>query len=490
MKPDYDVVVIGTGVGGAAAGALLARDGFRVLLLEKNQRIGGACSYYKKDGVLVDVGAHFFSRGDRGPIGEVQRRLGARHRIRFLRCDPLFRLKGPQFDIKGNFRIRSLPALYASMFRQTGVSSREIFSLGGKSVGPLLFPEKAFQAMKPQNIEDYFLSSTGNPSFLLLTSIFMGLYFVLPYWLASVGEAGWCTQQAVHARDPGYPQGGAVAVPKAFLRGAAMHGACVEKNTRVTRILVENGRATGVETADGRSFTARAVVSTTSLKDTVRLAGRESFPPFYRRYIKQMKGSMSAIQLKILLDKPVVKEGIFVGIRDRRASPCTDFTTEDVRRMWENVQAGRVPEIFSFYCPVPTNFDPLLAPAGKQLLTVTSVAPACDRKPVHRPEAWIDALEKAFFEVLPEARNHVVWIDRFSNRFLAQWLGKQGGPVISTAQDTRQVGSLRHPNTTPVQGLFVAGDCAGARGIGTELACQSGIDCTEVITRALGKKNL
>jgi len=87
-KPEYDVVILGTGMGGAAAGAVLAGQGFKVLLLEKNERIGGACSFYEKEGVHVDVGAHFFSRGNRGPIGEVQRRLGAKPSVQFLRRDP------------------------------------------------------------------------------------------------------------------------------------------------------------------------------------------------------------------------------------------------------------------------------------------------------------------------------------------------------------------------------------------------------------------
>jgi prolycopene isomerase len=196
------------------------------------------------------------------------------------------------------------------------------------------------------------------------------------------------------------------------------------------------------------------------------------------------------VQAKILLDRPVVKEGILVGMRDARDNPGSPLSAEDIHGLWEDTLAGKVPKIFSYYCPVPTNFDPQLAPPGKQLLTVGSAVPTCDQETLDGQDAWIDAMLEALFTIRPEIREHVVWIDRFNNRFLESWMGKRGGPVISTCQDTRQVGSLRHPNEMPISGLYAAGDCAGARGIGTELACQSGIDCADTIARAFHNRLL
>ncbi len=56
---EYDVVVIGSGVGGLTGAALLAKRGMKVLVLEQSHRIGGCCSNYDHNGFKPDVGAIF-----------------------------------------------------------------------------------------------------------------------------------------------------------------------------------------------------------------------------------------------------------------------------------------------------------------------------------------------------------------------------------------------------------------------------------------------
>jgi len=55
--PDYDVVVIGGGVGGLSAAALCQKAGMKTLVLEQSQRIGGCCSTFEAEGFHFDVGA-------------------------------------------------------------------------------------------------------------------------------------------------------------------------------------------------------------------------------------------------------------------------------------------------------------------------------------------------------------------------------------------------------------------------------------------------
>ena len=57
----YDVIIIGSGIGGSACAALLSHAGFKTLVLEKNERIGGFTSCYEKQGFMIDISIHVFS---------------------------------------------------------------------------------------------------------------------------------------------------------------------------------------------------------------------------------------------------------------------------------------------------------------------------------------------------------------------------------------------------------------------------------------------
>lgn len=75
-----------------------------------------------------------------------------------------------------------------------------------------------------------------------------------------------------------------------------------------------------------------------------------------------------------------------------------------------------------------------------------------------------------------------------STWWMEHWLGKEYGPAISTAQTPDQVGDKRPSVVTPVRGLNLAGDGAGGRGVGTELAADSAMECAETIIAALGRR--
>ena len=56
-KNEYDAIVVGGGFGGLSCGAFLAKNGYKVLVVEKNATVGGLCSSYKLDGYQFCYGA-------------------------------------------------------------------------------------------------------------------------------------------------------------------------------------------------------------------------------------------------------------------------------------------------------------------------------------------------------------------------------------------------------------------------------------------------
>ncbi|MCJ7731593.1 FAD-dependent oxidoreductase, partial [Candidatus Bathyarchaeota archaeon] len=64
----YDVVVVGAGISGLLSALALSKEGKSVLVLEKENYIGGVCRSYQHQGYTVDTGPHIITRLDSGPL--------------------------------------------------------------------------------------------------------------------------------------------------------------------------------------------------------------------------------------------------------------------------------------------------------------------------------------------------------------------------------------------------------------------------------------
>jgi prolycopene isomerase len=338
-----------------------------------------------------------------------------------------------------------------------------------------------------RTIEDFLAPFVDHAPTIGIFGFLLGLYFILPYWEVSAGEALWSFQRMAYDNFLSYPRGGSIAIPSTYVRLATERGAEVRTGVGVKRIAVREGRVRGVELDDGTLLPANIVVSTSSLRTTVlRLAGPEHFPAEYVDRVKAIRGSYIAVQAKIGLRAPLVDAGAIVGGVGEEVD-LLGVSTSDLKEMFAAVRRGEIPPIVPFYCPVPTNFDPSLAPPGHQLLTVCAVAPTSDVTLTDPGPAWEEAMLRTIRRVVPRLDENVLFIDRFSVDFIEKWIGKEFGPAVSTGQTPDQVGPARPPVYAPVRGLYFAGCNAGARGVGTELAAASAMECVDRVLVDLGR---
>ncbi|MGO8992334.1 MAG: phytoene desaturase family protein [Polyangiaceae bacterium] len=484
-------IVIGSGIGGSAAALLLANAGIPTTLLEKNRRVGGSCSGYDKQGFHIDIGTHMFCRGPLGPLGDVLRRVGEDGAIDFRRTRDIAELRFPAragvkvAQIEGVMRI-PVPASIARMprfafdiARGLGMSVTDALRAGRLFAHILTMGPDEIDSWNGRTIEDFLAPFVDHAPTIGIFGFLLGLYFILPYWEVSAGEAIWSFQRMAHDNFLSYPKGGSIAIPSAYVRLATERGAEVRTGVGVKRIRLREGRVVGVELDDGTLLPANIVVSTSSLRTTVlRLTGAEHFPAEYVDRVKSIRGSYIAVQAKIGLRTPLVDAGAIVGGVGEEVD-LLGVTTSDLKEMFASVTRGEIPPIVPFYCPVPTNFDPSLAPPGHQLLTVCAVAPTSDVTLKDPGHAWEEAMLQTIRRVVPRLDENVLFVDRFSVDFIEKWIGKEFGPAVSTGQTPDQVGPARPPVYAPVRGLYFAGCNAGARGVGTELAAASAMECVD-----------
>lgn len=482
----YDAVVLGSGLGGSTAAALLSLFGLRTLLLEKNPRLGGSCSFYEKQGFHVDLGTHMFSRGNSGPLGYVQDRLGIRPRLEFLRCEPIAVLRGMGVDLAIPAAPWRAPRFFLDAVRQLRLPPRDWPGIARFFHDVLTMRPGEIDALEDVTVDRLIARYTKNPKILALFGLLLGLYFVLPFWEVSAAEAVYCFQEMVKANALGYPRGGSIAVPATIIEGGRRHGLEVRTSTGARRIHVDQGRVKAVELEDGSAIEARVVVSSSSLRDTVlRMTGEKEFPERYVEKVKAVKGSYIAVQAKIALRRPLVRGGCLVGgvAQVEDMLDAADWTDVHFKQLFEDFLEGKLPRVVPLYGPIPTSFDPALAPHGTQLLTACALAPTTDVALKDRPRAWEDALVRSLGAVVPGLLDEAIFVDTTSVAFIEHWIGKDGGSAISTGQTPNQTGRRRPPVRTPVRGLYVCGDGAGGRGVGTELACASGIEAANEVYR-------
>ncbi len=65
MKEKYDIVIVGSGLGGLVSGIILAKEGYSVCVLEKNNQFGGNLQTFVRDKTIFDTGIHYIGGLDK-----------------------------------------------------------------------------------------------------------------------------------------------------------------------------------------------------------------------------------------------------------------------------------------------------------------------------------------------------------------------------------------------------------------------------------------
>jgi len=305
----YDVAVAGSGVGGLCAVGLLARYGYKVLLVEKLDRLGGRYSTIEMEGFKVPTGAMGVpSRG--GVIAEIFKEVGADYNIREIGAPSMWIEGGwHQLPEKGQIKalLTILDTIGASKARIVGHLARGTATekiLGafrqGKTepVDPtsqLSVRDWLKQYTDDERVLQVFHSVTSSFTavndfeypvssfFAYLSSAQGGLHYV---GIAPQGNAELCNSLAATIKARG---------------GDVWTGSPVEQ------ILIDKGRVKGlVVSRDGNRVEVEAAILVSDLgpKATVELAGRDSFDA---DYLKQVDALMTApiVHTLVASDKPL-----------------------------------------------------------------------------------------------------------------------------------------------------------------------------------------
>jgi prolycopene isomerase len=481
QRSHYDAIVVGSGVGGSVTAGLLAHDGARVLVLEKNPDLGGILASYRREGFKIDFGSHLISRGKRGSLARALRAAGLTS-PRFLTHPIPVRSRG-MFQITAPPTRSGLPGVALEAARKLELSHAERAHLARMLFQLFTLTELELRRWDRRTLDEFICSHTEHPGAYFLFSFLASIFFVLPPWQVSAGEAIRCLREVIGTYRLSYVEGGMDTIPHALLGRVVGAGGDVVPRSKVIAIRREvDGLA--VATRDGTEYRAPLVACNMAPADVLTLFDGEVAAD-YRERVATVRGSGNAHQLKLALRRPVVNEGCLIGGVSLSGMTLHDLSLDVMRRTVSSIEHGRVSDPLAIYAPVPTNYDPSLGPG--QLIVASIYGPICSG-PADSSSVWRDRAMDAMRSLIPNLDDELIFSEFTPIPAIAGWMGKSNRGAICNGQFPGQVGADRLPVTTPVRGLYIVGDGAGGRGIGTELAASSALEAVALMRAAHARR--
>jgi all-trans-retinol 13,14-reductase len=427
MKDKYDVIVIGAGIGGLTCGAFLAKEGKSVLVIEQHSRPGGCCASFQRKGFTFDAGCEYLTGAEKGGIlYNVLEELGLKDEIKFRDVSPLNRFIGNNYNIAP----KSLETLIGELkSRYPGDSERieafvqdcravnsETFALMGFCPDALNFTGKMNLAVKFMLQSPHMRKYSAKSYRQILVENFKE-----PEVRAILGsiidwDTGWAANWPMlllGCRAFQYPVGGMQALADLLARGVTRYSGELAFKTPATRILIERGRATGVELSDGRKIAACNVVSNADGRQTfMKLIGEQYLSP---RLIKEYKETR--------LTDPVflVSLGLDIDLKTTGFDGTTVVynRSNNLEDIW-----GSDPEKCSLWILTHSLRDPSQAPQGMTTLQIMTLLPyqyqgywkreadgSRGKEYAAMKEALADKLISACESIIPQLSQHIVCKD-------------------------------------------------------------------------------
>jgi phytoene dehydrogenase-like protein len=291
----------------------------------------------------------------------------------------------------------------------------------------------------------------------------------------------------------GVPEGGMGAVAAAIERSARSLGAEVRTNARVERVLVANGRATGVVLENGDELHAPIVVTACHPQITfLRQLARSELPEEFVRDIEHwssrsgvVKINLAVSRLPVLAADPDWKD--FSG--GFEIAPSID----ELERSFEEARAGTASTHPFSDGVIPTTLDPSLAPPGAHVISLfTQWVPHTWSREPHREEleAYADRVIQAYEDVAPGFRESILARQVIGPYDMeAEW-GLIGGNIFHGELSADQLFHMRPvpgyaDYRTPIAGLY---QCSSATHGGGGVCGIPAYNCVREIRRDRKKR--
>jgi all-trans-retinol 13,14-reductase len=340
MDDSCDVVIIGSGLGGLLCGAILSKNGYKVIILEKNAKVGGCLQSYTRDGALFDTGVHYVGGLDEGQtLHKIFSYVGLMERIKIkrlgLECFDVIKFGdsitefayAQSYDLFIETLSRSFPHQrngienYCEKIKK--ICSRfPLYNLrNGDFMDKLdLFDFNALETIN-SCISDPLLQNVlaGN------NCLYAGVGDKTPFYihaliLNSYIESAWRCD------------GGGTQIATILEDVIVEAGGSIVKQAEVSGILVIGGKVTKVVTKDKREFEGKHYISDIHPSTTIAMTQSDVFRKAYVNRITHLENTISAFILNVVFKEsgfPSLNHNVYYYSKSENVWSGIDYQPEN-----------------------------------------------------------------------------------------------------------------------------------------------------------------
>jgi len=473
---DYDVIVVGAGMGGLTSAALLSQHGYKVLVAEQQEQIGGFCTSFERNGFTFNVGV-----ADVSGLGECGGATTYLLNKLDLKRDDLFIKNKRRFLIDGHIftfseknelieqLIHSFPRekkkikkffinadaamheLNDAYLRYQGVSLTQemlIDVLGYKGLINYSISHPHIVKLSTKTYKQYIDHYFKNESLKNIFNILLVYLGTQPESTPAIHGLGACISYLMYG---GYfPKNGASSFAKALQNVIEKNGGVIKTECVVNELCVEDNAICGVRCGEKIYKSSIVVANANARTVLLKMLPKDVLPESYCEQLKAIKMSPSL---------SVVHLGVDIDF-SQFPSLINDIDND---------------------CHILLNSaaDAATAPEGKGSLSIYAYAysdkipsPGTAKYAEYKKECLENALKKAE-KIIPSIREKILEVDIETPHSFERYTGMPNGSIYSF---DNSIGSMRPYFRTPVKGLYLA-SASTLYGGGVEAVIMSGIAC-------------